>query len=77
MLGYIYRLVRDFEHEHGIHPNLLYLNQFHSEHLRTAFAENYSMSLIMDLLDMDLVIENDIMHPHVAWRHTAQRMMAG
>ena len=77
MLGFIYRLVNDFEHEHGIQPNLLYLNQFHSEHLKTAFAENYSMKSIMELLNMELVIENDIMHPHVAWRHAAQRMMAG
>jgi len=76
MLGYIYRLVSDFEHEHGIHPNLLYLNQLHSEHLKTAFAEDYSMNLIMELLHMELVIENDIMHPHVAWRHAAQRKIA-
>lgn len=76
MLGYIYRLVSDFEHEHGIHPNLLYLNQFHSEHLKTAFADDYSLPSIMELLDMELVIENDIMHPHVAWTHSAQRMVS-
>ena len=76
MLGYIYRLVSDFEHEHGIHPNLLYLNQFHSEHLKTAFAEDFSLPRIMQLLDMELVIENDIMHTHVAWTHSAQRMVS-
>ena len=67
MLSFINRLVRDFELEHGIHPNLLYLNRFHLEHLKTAFEAGYSMSQIMDLLGMELVIKNDISHPHVAW----------
>jgi hypothetical protein len=76
MLGYIYRLVSDFEDEHGIHPNFLYLNTLHSEHLKTAFSDDYSMPSIMKLLQMELVIENDIMHPHVAWRYVAQRKIA-
>lgn len=76
MLGHIYRLARDFEHEHGMHPNLLYVNQLHSEHLKTAFDNDVSIPLIMEWLKMEIVIENDIMHPHVAWRHTAQRRMA-
>ena len=76
MLGYIYRLARDFEHEHGIHPNFLYLNKLHSEHLKIAFADEYSIHSIMELLQMEVVIENDIVHPHVAWRHTVQRMTA-
>ena len=74
MLGFIYRLVRDFELEHGIHPNLLYLNRFHSEHLKAAFAEGYSMSQIMDALEMELIIDHDIMHPRVVWTQTAQRV---
>ena len=76
MLGFIFRLVRDFEVEHGIHPNLLYLNRFHAEHLKGAFAEDYSMSQIMDVLGMELIINHDIMHPHVAWTQMAQRAAA-
>lgn len=76
MLSYIYRLISDYEHEHGIHPNLLYLNKLHSEHLAMAFTKNFSLPSIMQLLNMELVIENDIMHPHVAWSHIAQRKMA-
>ena len=73
MLSFINRLTRDFELEHGIHPNLLYLNRFHLEHLKTAFEADYSMSQIMDLLRMELVIKNDISHPHVAWTQLPQR----
>ena len=74
MLSFINRLVRDFELEHGIHPNLLYLNRFHVEHLKTAFDADYSMSQILDLLGMELIIENDITQPHVAWTQLAQRI---
>lgn len=74
MLGYIYRIVRDFELKHGIHPNLLYLNRFHSEHLKDAFAEGYSICQIMDALQMELIIDHDVVHPHVAWTVTAQRI---
>ena len=76
MLSFILRLISEFEHQHGIHPNLLYLNRFHAEHLKTAFDANYSMSQILELLEMELVIENDISHPHVAWTDVAQRASA-
>lgn len=76
MLAYIYRLIRDFEQEHGINPNLLYLNRVHSEHLKASFAENYSMHDITELLEVELVLDQDIMHPHVAWVHSAQRKIA-
>ena len=74
MLGYIYRLIRGFEQEHGVQPNLLYLNRIHSEHLKTAFDEKLSLGQIMDLLEMEMVIDAEIMHPHVAWTQSAQRV---
>ena len=76
MLSFINRLVRDFELEHGIHPNLLYLNRFHAEHLKSAFDADYSMAQILDVLGMELVIENDITQPRVAWTLMAQRASA-
>jgi len=76
MLGFIYRLVREFELEHGIRPNLLYLNRFHTEALKAAFNQDYSMSQIMNMLGMELIIENDIMHPHVSWTQVAKRAVA-
>ena len=76
MLAYIYRIIRDFEQEHGIHPNLLYLNRFHSEHLKSAFSEKYSMQHIAEVLKLELVIDQDSMHPHVAWTQSAQKKIA-
>jgi hypothetical protein len=76
MLSFINRLVRDFELEHGIHPNLLYLNRFHAEHLKTSFDADYSMSQILDVLSMELIIEDDITQPHVAWTQIARRAVS-
>ena len=73
MLDYIYRLVSGFEQEHGVHPNLLYLNRIHSEHLKSSLDERYSLGQIMNLLHMEMIIDPEIMHPHVAWTQTAQR----
>lgn len=74
MLGYIYKLVRGFEQEHGVQPNLLYLNRFHSEHLISAFDERFSLGQIMDMLQMEMIIDDEIMHPRVAWSHVANRV---
>lgn len=73
MLAYIYSLMRDFEQEHGMLPNLLYLNRFHGERLKHALDGQFSMSDIREVLQMELVIDHDIVHPHVAWTHVAQR----
>ena len=73
MLSFIHRLVRDFELEHGVHPNLLYLNRFHAEHLKAAFDTDYTMTQILEVLGMELIIENDITQPHVAWTQTVRR----
>jgi hypothetical protein len=74
MLSYIYRLIRDFEREHGIHPNLLYLNQAHAMHLQQGLDERLTSRSIRDLLQLELIIDQDIVHPHVAWTQSAQRV---
>jgi len=76
MLAYIYRLIRDFEHEHSIHPNLLYINRFHFEHLKSAFDENYSLQNIIETLQVELIVDVSAIHPHVSWSHCAQRKIA-
>jgi len=73
MLSYIYRLIRDFEQEHGIQPNILYLNEIHAQHLKDGFAENYSYQAIRDLLQMEFVVSGETVHPHVAWTPTVIR----
>ncbi len=76
MLAYIYRLIRDFEQEHGIHPNLLYLNKLHAEHLKTAFTDQYSLQNITEMLQMEMIIDQGVVHPNVVWAQSAQRKKA-
>ena len=76
MLSFILRLTHDFEQEHGIYPNLLYMNRFHAEHLKAAFDQNYTIAQILELLDMELIIQNDITHPHVVWSQIARKACA-
>lgn len=73
MLDYLYRLVAGFEREHGIHPNLLYINAHHIEHLTASFNQKYTLSQIMNMLEMELVIDNYTTHPHVCWSQLSQR----
>ena len=74
MISYLYRLIQQFERQHGIHPNLLYLNEIHAEKLKQDFSDELPYHSITDLLKMELVINKEITHPHVAWTHTAQSM---
>ena len=73
MLGYIYRLVIGFEREHGIHPNLLFINQDHLQHLKSSFDERFSMQQIMEMLNMEVIIDRNSVHPRVCWTQVAHR----
>lgn len=67
MLSFIYRLVHDFEKEHGLHPNLLYLNQVHLSVLREQMGSNIRLDELVGLLGMEIIITQEAIHPHVAW----------
>lgn len=73
MLAYIYRLVTGFEQEHGMHPNLLYINQDHLKHLKTSFDSRFTMNEIMEMLKMEVIIDQSSVHPHVCWTQVAYR----
>jgi len=73
MLGYIYRLIRSFEQEHGVHPNLLCLNRLHAEYLLASCDETLPLSKIMDILQMEMIVDPEIIHPSVTWTHAAER----
>ena len=74
MLDYICRLVIGFEREHAMRPNLLYINKTHCEHLKASFDESYSMGQIMDILQMEVIIDSNSVHPHVCWTQVAQQV---
>ena len=77
MLSFIYRLVRDFEKEHGIHPNLLYLNPTQMQFLREQLDNEVQLENIVSLLDMEIMVTTEVIHPHVVWTHLPGQRQAG
>ena len=69
MLSFIYRLISDFEKEHGIHPNLLYLNPTHLQFLRSQLKSETQLDDIVRLLEMEIMVTGEVIHPHVVWTH--------
>jgi hypothetical protein len=67
MLSFIYRLVRSFEKEHDIQPNLLYLNEAHLSALREQMGSPRRLDAIVTMLGMEIIITQEAIHPHVAW----------
>jgi len=67
MLSFIYRIATDFEREHGYRPCLLYLNPDHYAQLRQELAAIVQLDSVRRLLGMDIVIDNTLAHPRVAW----------
>ncbi len=76
MLSFVYRLVRSFEQEHGVHPNLLYLSSVHMQSLREQLDACDQMDDIVNLLGMEIIITDETMHPHVAWTSPQWRRKA-
>jgi len=76
MLSFIYRLASDFEREHGYPPNVLYISQAHLSRLRHDFSNPADLTAINNFLEMELIMRNDALHPHVGWIHTAQVSVA-
>lgn len=73
MLSYIVQQASNFEQEHGIQPNLLYLSEEHISFLKEDFSDQYDLNAIRDFLQMELIINNEIVHPHVGWTRFSQK----
>ncbi len=67
MLSFIYQLATRFEHAHHVRPNLLYLNPDHLLQLRESFADPDDLGRILGILHMELIIDTEVVHPHVGW----------
>ena len=76
MLSFIYRLARDFEKEHGVPPNLLYLNPTHLQFLRAQLDETWPLDNIVNLLGMEIMVSSEVVHPHVVWTQLAWHRQA-
>jgi hypothetical protein len=64
MISFIYRIVFEFEREHGFLPNLLYLGDDHAEHLRHELS---GLTDIPRFLGMNVALVCDCPQPRVAW----------
>ncbi len=73
MLSFIYQLATRFEHAHRVRPNLLYLSPEHLEQLRESFADPEDLGRILDILHMELIVDAEVVHPHVGWMPAQKR----
>lgn len=67
MLSFLYRLVEQYHREHGLHPNLLYLNQWHYHKLLECLPEMEDQEQVSRFLLMQIIISPEAVHPYVAW----------
>jgi hypothetical protein len=67
MLSFLYRLVEHYHREHGLHPNLLYLNPWHYQKLLECLPEMESQEEVSRFLMMQIVVSPEAVHPYVAW----------
>lgn len=67
MLSFLYRLVEHYHREHGLHPNLLYLNPWHYQKLLECLPEMNNQEEVSRFLMMQTVITPEALHPYVAW----------
>lgn len=77
MLSYIYHQINEFQNNHGFLPNVLYLSNEHYRRLLSAFDANMSVVEITRQLQLELIIDSSVVHPHVAWVYSAQRRHVG
>jgi len=76
MLSFIYRMMREFELEHGMKPNVLHLSNEHFNRLRADFLDPSNIEAIINRLDMEIVIEKNSAHPHLSWMESSYRKAA-
>lgn len=74
MISFILRLINEFKQEHGYQPNLLYINELHFNYLKSGFADEITLQQICEAFQMELIVNREVVHPHVAWTHTAERL---
>jgi len=67
MLSYLYRIATEYQRHHGVAPTLLYLSPDHLAQLRTELSGIDGLEGISRFLGMEMLIDREIRHPHVAW----------
>ena len=75
MLSFLYRLIRGFQREHGFPPNVVYINSVHYRALRDNLS-TLTHEQTERFLCLHVVLDNEALHPHVAWQEMAHSFRA-
>jgi len=67
MLSFIYNVSQKFEQTHGYSPNTLHMNYTHLECLKQQLDNPADFESVTSLLGMELIINQDAVHPTVSW----------
>jgi hypothetical protein len=76
MLSFLYRLIRDFQREHGLPHNVLHLNETHYHALRENLSQ-LGHEETERFLQLHIVLFREEMHPRVACQKPLRRRAAG
>ncbi len=76
MLSFLFRLIREFQREHGFTPNALYINPFHYHKLRENLPDLQHDDALARFLTVEIIVSEEAIHPHVAWLNPARRKFA-
>jgi len=76
VLSYLYQLIRGFRREHGILPNVLYVNHRHYQQLTLDLPAFPTHAALCGFLALEVHVAQDVAHPHVAWVRSAARASA-
>lgn len=76
MLSHLYQLIRGFRRDHGILPNVLYLNHGQYLQLTRDLPAFRTHETLCHFLTLDVHVSPDVAHPHVAWVSRAARTAA-
>jgi len=76
MLSFLYRLIRAFREEHGYPPNVVVMSAVHYRVLQNSLPELASPVELAHFLQMEILLSEEAVHPHVAWMPQSKRLAA-
>jgi len=66
MLSHIVQLVKGYEHDHGIRPNVVIMNETHYGYLREELPGVRDHDGVVAILGVDIALSDIVVQPQVA-----------
>jgi hypothetical protein len=66
MLSHIVNLVNRYENNHGLKPNVVYMNETHYSYLREELPGVRDHHDVISIIGVDIALSDDVIHPQVA-----------